>query len=274
MKKVRPPYHIIREYDYLSIDFFLTKSCNKDCYYCTSYTLEMRNLVVDMDFLRMVLDSIKDYKVIINLLGGEPGLVKNLDEVISEIKKYDNFIVAILSNSFVRKRYPSILKDPEIYYLEHLVLDFEEDSILKLGNYDFFEENEYNNYNLIIRTPKYESYRVNHRLNIDHKNTIIKEYNSRSPSYNITTKDPELERRLCAKFPKVPVVDFENKTIRHCSKKTIISRTFDCNPENLKLMMQFDLFEYEDYCQSCTEKIYNYTPRHIIKFMNDNGSIR
>ena len=38
--------------NYLAIDFFLSMSCNKNCHYCTSYTLEMRNLTVDMDFLR------------------------------------------------------------------------------------------------------------------------------------------------------------------------------------------------------------------------------
>ena len=38
--------------NYLAVDFFLSMSCNKDCHYCTSYTLEMRNLTVDLDFLR------------------------------------------------------------------------------------------------------------------------------------------------------------------------------------------------------------------------------
>ena len=97
--------------DYLAIDFFLSMSCNKNCHYCTSYTLEMRNLTVDMDFLRKTLRFLKDYKVRVNLLGGEPGLIKNLDEVISEIKKNPNHVCSVLSNSFVRKRYPHILED-------------------------------------------------------------------------------------------------------------------------------------------------------------------
>ena len=84
--------------NYLAIDFFLSMSCNKNCHYCTSYTLEMRNLTVDMDFLRMCLDYLKDYKVRVNLLGGEPGLIKNLDDVINEIKKYPNFVCSVLLN--------------------------------------------------------------------------------------------------------------------------------------------------------------------------------
>ena len=72
--------------NYLAIDFFLSMSCNKNCHYCTSYTLEMRNLTVDMNFLKQTLDYLKEYKVRICLLGGEPGLIKNLREVIDEIK--------------------------------------------------------------------------------------------------------------------------------------------------------------------------------------------
>jgi len=264
------PYKEVLAQNRLSIDFFLTKSCNKDCYYCTSYTLEMRNLVVDMGFLRSVLDKLKNYKIMINLLGGEPGLVKNLKEVIEEIKKYENFELSVLSNSFVRKRYPEILEDPSIYYIEHLVLDFTDNGIEKLGNYDFLEKNDNNNYNLIIETPNYELYKSKYELDIYHENTILKNYNSRSPFYNIRSKSPEIDRKLCAKFPKVPVIDFENQNIRHCSKKTLISRTFECSQENIDKMMNFELFEYEDYCKSCNENISTHDPMKIIRILSDN----
>ena len=46
--------------NYLAIDFFLSMSCNKNCHYCTSYTLEMRNLTVDMDFLKQTLGYLKE----------------------------------------------------------------------------------------------------------------------------------------------------------------------------------------------------------------------
>ena len=48
--------------NYLAIDFFMSMSCNKDCHYCTSYTLEMRNLTVDLDFLKRVLHYLRHYK--------------------------------------------------------------------------------------------------------------------------------------------------------------------------------------------------------------------
>ena len=125
-------------------------SCNKSCHYCTSYTLEMRNLTVDMDFLRMCCDYLSDYKVRVCLLGGEPGLIKNLDEVVDEIKKYDNFVPQVLSNSFVRKRYPHILEDPDILYVEHSILDFYEDKIEKLGSLDLLPIHSYNQTIVII----------------------------------------------------------------------------------------------------------------------------
>jgi hypothetical protein len=246
--------------DYRTVDFYMTKSCNKSCHYCTAWTLEMRNLHVDMDFLRKTVEYLSPYKTRICLLGGEPGLIKNLDEVIAEIKKHPNLVIQVLSNSLIRKFYPHILEDPDIIYIEHLVLDFYEDRIEKLGNYDFFEENDKNNYNLIIKTPGYFDYRDKHDLSyLDHKNTELKEYNSRSPDFHvdhINIQAPELDRRICARFPLVPVIDFEIQKIRHCSRKVINgSRQFEITKQNIDKMMNYDLFEFESYCRSCMDPI-------------------
>ena len=260
--------------EYLTVDFYLSKSCNKSCHYCTAWTLEMRNLTVDMDFLSKTLEYLSPYKTRICLLGGEPGLIKNLKEVIEEIKKYPNLVIQVLSNSLIRKFYPWILEDPDIIYIEHLVLDFHADKIEKLGNYEFFEENDNNNYNLIIETPNYFKYREKYDLwMLDHKNTEFKEYNSRSPSFEFKEKAPEIDRRVCAKFPLVPVFDFEIQKIRHCSRKVINgSRQFDVTKENIDKMMTFKLFEFEKYCENCYDII---PPRpefrrtHIIEIINE-----
>lgn len=246
--------------EYRTVDFYMTKSCNKSCHYCTAWTLEMRNLDVDMDFLRTILKGLAPYKTRICLLGGEPGLVKNLREVIAEIKKYPNLVIQVLSNSLIRKFYPEVLEDPEIIYIEHLVLDFYEDRIEKLGNHDFFEPNDLNNYNLIIETPGYFKYKDEHDISyLKHKNTEFKEYNSRSPDFFTDHKPvqaPEIDRRICAKFPLVPVFDFEIQKIRHCSRKVINgSRQFDVTLENIDKMMNYKLFEFEEYCRGCMDII-------------------
>lgn len=248
-------YNQLKEQGWQSVDFYLTKSCNKTCHYCISWTLEMRNLVVDMDFLRHTLECFKGNKTIIQLLGGEPALVKNLKEVIEMIQEYPEFKVTVLSNSLVRRKYPWILEDPNIYYLEHLVLDFHENEIEKLGNYDFFPKNDKNNYNIVIRTPGYYEYRKNFKLSdqIDHNNTMLKPYNSRSPTFSIVEQSPLITRKICSKFPLVPVIDFEEQKLRHCSKKINESKRYEITKENIDKLFDYDLFEFEHYCETCTE---------------------
>ena len=246
--------------NYLAIDFFLSMSCNKDCHYCTSYTLEMRNLTVDMVFLKQTLEYFKNYKIRICLLGGEPGLIKNLDDVINEIKKYPNFVCSVLSNSFIRKRYPHILEDKDILYVEHNILDFYENEVKMLGNFDFVPENDKNNYNVVVRTPNYYKYKDNHPevlKKLDHKNTMWKAFNGRSKEFTDVIQADEIDRKMCAAFPMVPVLDFEKKHIVHCSKKFAnnkeLSKTFELTQENVDKMMNFQLFKYEKYCETCTE---------------------
>ena len=265
--------------NYLAIDFFLSMSCNKDCHYCTSYTLEMRNLTVDMDFLKQTLEYLSKYKMRICLLGGEPGLIKNLDDVINEIKKYPNFVCSVLSNSFIRKRYPHILEDKEILYVEHNILDFYENEVKKLGNFDFVPENEMNNYNVVLKTPNYLKYKDNHKEVIEklnHKNTMWKEFNGRSKEFTDVIQADEIDRKMCASFPMVPVIDFEKKHIVHCSKKFAnnkeLSKTFALTQENVDKMMNFRLFKYENYCKTCTEWVQpkgHFPMRKYAKLLND-----
>jgi organic radical activating enzyme len=250
--------------NYLAIDFFMSMSCNKSCHYCTSYTLEMRNLTVDMDFLKQTLDYLKNYKIRVCLLGGEPGLIKNLDDVINEVKKYPNFVCSVLSNSFIRKRYPHVLEDPEILYIEHSTLDFYEDRIEKLGNFPWLPENNLNNYNLVVKTPNYFEYKDNFPEDmkaINHKNTMFKSFNGRTPNKDDVTKvhtqADEIDRKMCAAFPMVPVINFETRKLVHCSKKfannLIHSKEFEITQDNIDKMMNFRLFKYENYCKNCME---------------------
>jgi len=246
--------------NYLAIDFFLSMSCNKNCHYCTSYTLEMRNLTVDIEFLKQTLHYLRNYKIRVCLLGGEPGLIKNLDDVIHEVKKNPNHVCSVLSNSFVRKRYPHILKDKDILYVEHNILDWYEHEVTKLGNFDYVPENDFNNYNVVVRTPNFYKYKDKYpevMKKLDHKNTMWKAFNGRSPEFTDSIQAAEIDRKMCASFPMVPVIDFEKRHIVHCSKKFAnnkeLSKTFDLTQENIDRMMNFRLFKYENYCKTCTE---------------------
>ena len=223
-----------------------------------------------MDFLKQTLDYLKNYKIRVCLLGGEPGLIKNLDDVIAEVKSRPNHVCSVLSNSFVRKRYPHILKDPDILYVEHNILDFYEDGIKKLGNldrlepYGFIQPNDYNNYNLCVKTPNYFKYKdkfPEEMKMLDHKNTMWKSFNGRTPNKDdvlaVHTQAGEIDRKMCAAFPMVPVINFETRKLVHCSKKfannAIHSKTFDVTQDNIDKMMNFRLFKYENYCKTCME---------------------
>ena len=183
------------------------------------------------------------------LLGGEPGLIKNLDDVINEIKKYPNFACSVLSNSFVRRRYPHILKDPNILYVEHNILDWYEDRIEKLGSFDYVPENNYNNYNVVVKTPNFFKYKdkfPEDLKKLKHKNTMFKAFNGRTPTKGdvteVHTQAAEIDRKMCAAFPMVPVIDFEKKHIVHCSKKFAnnieLSKNFEITQENIDKMTE------------------------------------
>ena len=60
-------------------------------------------MIFDIEPELIIEGFLKDYKVRVNLLGGEPGLIKNLDEVITEIKKIQiMFVQYCLIRLFVK----------------------------------------------------------------------------------------------------------------------------------------------------------------------------
>jgi hypothetical protein len=275
MKNIISQHKLLQRDKMRAVDFYLTKSCNKDCHYCTAWTKEMRNLIVDIDYLDELLSWFDGHEIRIQFLGGEPALVKNLMDCINTVKKYPNLTPAVLSNSLVRNRYPEILEDPHVYYFEHLILDIYEDEIKKLGpkSYNFFPKNDLNNYNVIIQTPGFVQWGKKHGLNkLNHRNTQFKEYNSRSPSYEPKWQESEFKRKICAAFPSVPVVDFEMMKLRHCSKKVINgSKAFDLTEKNIQAMLNYELFEYEDYCQQCMEPIPDRPQDQILEIIEVNN---
>ena len=154
-----------------------------------------------------------------------------------------------------------------------MVLDFYGDKIEKLGNFDFFEVNDKHNYNIIIQTPGFFEYEQVHNItSLYHKNTLFKPFNSRSPNYSTEKQDTEFNRRICAAFPSVPVIDFEIQKIRHCSKKVIDgSRQFEINQVNVDKMMNFELFEFESYCMVCMDHVPPKSKDHVLDVLAAGG---
>ena len=103
-----------------------------------------------------------------------------------------------------------------------------------------------------------------------------KEFNGRSKEFTDVLQATEIDRKMCAAFPMVPVIDFEKKMIIHCSKKfannTELSRMFELTKENVDKMMNFDLFKYESYCKTCTEWVQpkgHFPMRKYARLLND-----
>ena len=60
---------------------------------------------------------------------------------------------------------------------------------------------------------------------------------------------------MCVQSFRFPF-DFEIQKIRHCSLKVINgSRQFDVTKENIEKMMNYELFEFEEYCTRCMDII-------------------
>ena len=115
-----------------------------------------------------------------------------------------------------------------------------------------------------MKTPNYFKYKdkfPEEMKMINHKNTMWKSFNGRTPNKDDVTavhrQAAEIDRKMCAAFPMVPVINFETRKIVHCSKKfannAIHSKTFDITQENIDKMMNFRLFKYENYCKTCME---------------------
>ena len=75
------------------------------------------------------------------------------------------------------------------------------------------------NYNVVVKTPNYFKYKDNHKEVIEklnHKNTMWKEFNGRSKEFTDVLQATEIDRKMCAAFPMVPVINFENQNLVHC----------------------------------------------------------
>jgi len=271
-----------------SIDFLLTKQCNKKCYYCSTYAKIKEKINVDLVFLEFILMEFKNYSndYTIKILGGEPGLIKNLNEIIKTIKKF-NFNIEVYSNSLVRKNYPEILDDRSIKYVEHLFYMVKDSTILKLGDFNFLKENDKNNYNTVVMTNNFLSNFFKIDISeLKHNNTIWKAVNTRgndkSKVFNkkeiYTSLGIEEKKELTDKFKYLcsintpnPVINFETKQIEHCSKYPTQSKTIDCTSKNIKKLLNSSLFETEmpEYCKNCVDP--ETQNRTLIKIKCKNG---
>jgi len=268
------------------IDIFLTSSCNQKCYYCTSYKPYLQKIKTDVQKIKYIVGILEKYNLnnfVLRLIGGEPGLVENLSEVVDFLKQKHLNRLEIYSNSTVRVKYPQYINDSAIRYIEHMFYMISNNRILKLGDIEFLPENQKNNYNVVILT---DNFIMNYdKIDLEpllHKNTIWKMVNNRSTfvsftkdylyryenflsmlkSHNLQVdntlwdiKNLTLETRVaCSLAPPSPVINLEENTIHHCSKQPLKTLKKEVSETNLDKLVKHKLFtEVPDYCMTCVD---------------------
>lgn len=276
------------------LELIITKACNQSCYYCNVYdkTKYSKNdkIEVDLDFIDYVIKC-HDFDLYLEISGGEPGLVSNLDEMYHRLVSYHNVKrIRIMSNGLVRLLGIDWIDD--IDYCEHLIYDIKDRIIFNLyenlkcsekyinvivctpnvvesllNHFVHFRDNTpifNNNYWLKIMNPK----TINFPPNFDKK--VIKLYEKLGKIDEIRSYfcQNDVKRRLCAKYPYLPAIDVEAKKYLHCGAYGMVCESREITKENVELNRKGKLFQLTDYCKQCY--IYNNNP--FDTFINGYGN--
>lgn len=270
------------------LEILLTKACNQKCYYCNVYCNTMYHadspIEIDIDFLDYAIQC-HDYDIYLEFSGGEPGLVKNLDDAYKCVFNHKHVKkLRIMSNGMLRIAGYDWLDD--IDYYEHLVYDIDGKTIIKF--YDNLDiSSKY--YNVIITTPKttrslldnYDYFNKEYDIFNKSKYWIkilnpktISAYDNRNDIIELFTKIGRLDeirnflelddrmRKVCSKFPYLPAIDMETKKYLHCGAYSIICDRKDLTKDAVIKNNKGLLFGYNDYCKNCY--IYNRMPIELI----------
>jgi len=255
------------------IQLTLTKSCNQKCYYCDVYEKE-REVEVNLSFLHHILNCLPD-NTLVELSGGEPGLVKNLDEVFQACYDHPNVkAIQLMSNGLVRKiGYDWIDK---VKYNEHLIYEIDENKIMKFYNLPIVEKS--NMHYVIVTTQKTTKSLIKNwnDFEFDRDMFWIKLMNPKTHDFSEYTDDLiklfelkkdnnsidmikffkgetslEFQRSLCFRQSPQPAIDLESKEIVHCATTLMKSQREPFTKENMELNYRCKLFNDIQHCKKC-----------------------
>lgn len=257
------------------IELLLSMNCNQKCYYCDIKEVN-EEVKIDVDFLKYSLNCFNT-DLMVELCGGEPGLVSNLDDVYKTIYNTKHVKkIQIMSNGLVRLRDFDWLNN--VYYNEHLIFDIIDKDIVKFYNLHFDEVK--NRKYVIVTTENvvnsiiknYSFFKDNGFLRdifwykiIKKKAFNIENMKTFSKLLNIRLYDPTIkEIELCSMCPPQPAIDFDSKRLLHCAIFPKECKSYELNEKNcLKLMK----CEFKDYniCKKCYTIDYNNKIQQIVK---------
>ncbi len=271
------------------LQLLLTKKCNQKCYYCNVYPLTEYDSdpEVDLEFLQYVLRCIPN-DTMIELTGGEIGLISNLDRVFDIVNSNNKVkLIQVMSNGLVRLKGYGFIKHPKVRYREHLIKEIDQTYINKFYDNLCFEPNTNWRY-VIVTTEKtiksfYQNFEYFRRLGFFEDMFWYKLMNPKTKSIDsfipllenfykkldnigyreafyalkrikdIKTLSSNLtgKRMSCGWCSPTPSVDFEKRQLIHCGTYLEDSYRVEYTPNNFDEHLSCSLFKSGPYCDKC-----------------------
>ena len=291
------------------LELLVTKFCNQKCSYCNVYpTTKFKNLnevEVDIDFLNKILEYFNYENMFMEICGGEPGCVKNLDEVFKTLYNHKNIKgIQVMSNGLVRKLGYEWITNKKVIYNEHLVKSINDKNIIKFYDDLIFEKIKNRKYVIVTTEKTITSILKNfsfykklgmfdnmfwYKLLVDKTYSIngfqdklinfYKKINQKDLQSNLTMIQYFIDgfesnitrKTLCAMNSPQPGIDFETKEILHCSAFLDRTNRVKFNKANCEKLLKMKLFNITDYCKSCY--ILDWTPEKIKCLIKSNNEI-
>ena len=274
----------------LNIGFILTYRCDKACNYCKLPNVQYDPDGVQLRFLERVLEDLpKPMRVEIS--GGEPGMVSNIDDVLNIIDSSDKILhIDILSNGRIRNytklnqlkkldRYKEHVNVEDIgkNYDEKLPLEYIvvlEDKIMNMDITPYLSypvEWKFITPKVEYPTDEYVEKAINFYKQFDpaktHPFTINKnKYHLEKTIHQYMLRNKaHVERACCAHLPERMFIEFPTKTIGHCSMNVCESSKQPYSKQTLWKALSGLVFSKESHCANCYKYNVQYTREHLFK---------
>jgi len=261
-----------------------SKRCNQSCYYC-DLSNDLKNIdeeiQIDMDYFKWCIDTMGRHtnNLMIEISGGEPGLLSNLEEALIFLKNHSSVKkTQLMSNGLVRLKRPNLIHLVDSYF-EHLVESIKDKQIHKFYDLEFMDFKHTRNVIVLDKNTtdallKYKDFYSDFydedkfwlKLFVERtfSNTfkekttkLFKNINSEYAKFNIDRLNNKntFGKDVCSKIPWLPCIDIEDEKIIHCAYHDFTDRiTKKLNAENLIKLIDGKLFVSDgqpSYCKEC-----------------------